>query len=179
MSWDPGHITPWQAEDCERLSGQQGIIAYSCVTDAAAPEAEAVFWDEWGHLLPHLACEQRAKKSMAGTQNTGSPMPCWSPPGKGRGGHGSTACPWDLWCRWPLDLVSSGHWGAPTLGLRALWSGVAQTGCHTMEQDQAQDASLKRERCGRYQKCHTPAVWCSWVLPLSCAHRSSQVHTAP
>lgn len=46
----------------------------------------------------------------------GSPVLCWTPAGVGRGENSSIAHPWDLWGRWALDLVRSGHWGAPGMG---------------------------------------------------------------
>lgn len=70
MSWDPGHVTPWQAEDCGRLPGSGSLLA--------APKAGAIFRYEWGHLAPQVSCEQHAKKIMAGTQSMGSPTLCWS-----------------------------------------------------------------------------------------------------
>lgn len=73
---------------------------------------------------------------------------------------------WDPpWCRWPLELVSSGHWGAPNLGQRVPWSDGAQGGCHAMEQDQAQDASLKGKQCGRSWGATCQLPRCPWVLP--------------
>lgn len=53
----------------------------------------------------------------------GSPVLYWTPKGVGRGENSSIAHPWDLWCLCILDLVSSGHWGAPGMGQRGLWAG--------------------------------------------------------
>lgn len=64
--------------------------------------------------------------SVAGGQNSGrapgSPVPCRSPPGKGRGERSSTAHSWDLW--WPMDVVSSGllPWGRARCGM--VWGRV-------------------------------------------------------